>query len=75
MSDIRYFDKMRTSVVAPEPCIGCENYILCGEEELACRAFAYYVDHNSFSEDTPRMPDKKTYINIFADTDGQLKLL
>ena len=75
MSEIRYFDNMRTSVVAPEPCLDCEYYAACGLAEIACRAFAYYVEHNKFSKDTPRIPDRKTYIEIFADTDGQLRLL
>lgn len=75
MSDIRYFDGMRTSTVGPAPCEKCLNDIECALDELACRSFSYYVDHNTFSKDTPRVPDRKTYVEIFADTDGQLKLL
>jgi len=55
------------------PCDKCDQFNLCKEEEMACRAFSYYVLHGSFSVDTPRHPTNGLYNQIFSDDDRALK--
>ena len=62
-------------MVSPEPCINCEHTLRCGLDELACKVFAYYVENNRYPKDQPKFPDKKIYIKIFEDDDGQVRLL
>ena len=75
MSDIKYFDNMRTSQVGTPPCIGCQYNVRCELDELACRTFAQYAEHNRFEKDAPRFPDKKTYDRVFFEDEIQAKLL
>ena len=75
MSEIRYFDKMRTSVVGPAPCEKCLRTIECELDEKACNSFYDYVEHNRFKEHEPRIPTKEMYIRIFEEDDGQASLL
>ena len=66
---------IKDSLISDPPCIGCEHTDRCELDELACRTFAQYAEYNRFEKDSARFPDKKTYIRIFADDDGQAKLL
>lgn len=75
MSEIRYFEKMRTSVVGPAPCENCLRTIECELDEKACVSFYQYVETNRYVKETPRLPTKEMYIRIFEEDDGQTSLL
>ena len=55
------------------PCDKCEFAKRCKTEELACRAFSYYVWHGTFHEHTYRNPTKKMFDKIFKEDDKALK--
>ena len=74
MSEIRYFDKMRTSSVPLEPCHGCENKIHCAINETACFAFWQYVEEKPISN-CARIPTTEIYAQIFDEDQIQSKLL
>jgi hypothetical protein len=55
------------------PCDKCHKKYLCEEQELACRAFSFYVRNGTFSPDTPRNPTNHLFNLIFKDDDAGLK--
>lgn len=75
MREIRYFDKMRTSIVGPAPCERCLRTIECELDEKACMSFHDYVEHNKFDKNKPRIPTKEMYVRIFEEDEGQASLL
>lgn len=75
MSEIRYFDKMRTSVVGPAPCEKCLRTIECELDEKACVSFYQYVETNRYNKEAPKLPTKEMYIRIFEEDEGQPSLL
>jgi hypothetical protein len=75
MSEIRYFDAMRTSVVGPAPCEQCLRTIECELDEKACQSFDDYVEKNKFDKNKPRIPTHEMYMKIFEEDEGQLSLL
>ena len=75
MKEIRYFDKMRTSIVGPAPCQICLRETECELDEKACMSFYDYVETNKFDKNKPRIPTREMYIRIFEEDEGQSKLL
>jgi hypothetical protein len=55
------------------PCDKCDQKYKCEEDEMACRAFAYFVRYGSFEDYTVRMPTKQLFIKIFYEDDKDLK--
>jgi hypothetical protein len=55
------------------PCDKCSKAYKCEVEELACRAFSFYVRKGTFSPDTPRNPTNHLFNLIFRDDDVGLK--
>jgi hypothetical protein len=55
------------------PCEKCEFKYKCDEDEMACRAFAYFVRNGNFEDYTVRMPTKQLFIKIFYEDDKNLK--
>jgi len=47
------------------PCIDCESFSLCAEEELACQTFNDWVRSDTIS-DRSRSPNKAYYKKLFA---------
>jgi len=60
-------------MLEPCPCEKCEHKYKCDEDEMACRAFAYFVRFGSFEDYTVRMPSKQLFIKIFYENDKDLK--
>jgi len=75
MSQIRYFDAMRTSVVGPAPCEKCLRTTECELDEKACDSFYDYVEKNKFDKNKAKIPTHEMYIRIFEEDEGQLSLL
>lgn len=62
------------SIFAGEaPCDNCDHFSKCKEEEMACRAFSYYVLHGEFNVSTPRDPSYGMFNKIFEEDDKALK--
>ena len=55
------------------PCDKCSHFKECKTEELACRAFSYYVWHGRFHDHTFRNPTKKMFEKIFKEDEKALK--
>ena len=55
------------------PCDKCEFKYKCDEEEMACRAFAYFVRYGTFEDYTVRMPTTQLFTKIFYEDDKDLK--
>ena len=55
------------------PCDKCEFKYKCDEEEMACRAFAYFVRYGTFEDYTVRMPTAQLFTKIFYEDDKDLK--
>lgn len=55
------------------PCDKCNQAYKCEVEELACRAFSFYVRKGYFEEHTPRNPTNHLFNLIFRDDDVGLK--
>jgi hypothetical protein len=55
------------------PCDNCDLKYKCDEDELACRAFSYFVLHGTFHEHTARIPTKHLFHKIFKEDDKALK--
>ena len=64
---------MRFAMREPCPCDKCELKYKCEEDEMACRAFAYFVRYGTFEDYTVRMPDKQLFTKIFYEDDTNLK--
>ena len=54
----------------PCPCDNCDQKYKCDAEELACRAFAYFVRYGNFDEYTVRMPTAQLFEKIFKEEDN-----
>ena len=57
----------------PCPCDKCDMAYKCDAEELACRAFAYFVRYGNFEDYTVRMPTAQLFDKIFNEEDKDLK--
>lgn len=57
------------------PCDGCIHASKCGEERLACDAFALYVNNGSVNWDIPRMPTRRTYTRAMRLGNGDSSLI
>ena len=57
----------------PCPCDKCRHSYKCDADELACRAFAYFVRFGRFEKYTARVPTKETFNKIFKEDDVALK--
>lgn len=66
-------DYIRKVFEGEAPCDRCKQAYKCEVEELACRAFSYYVRKGTFSPDTPRSPTNYLFNLIFKDDDVALK--
>lgn len=66
-------DYVRRIFEGEAPCDKCKQAYKCEIEELACRAFSYYVRTGTFSPDTPRSPTNYLFNLIFKDDDVALK--
>ena len=55
------------------PCDKCDQLQDCKENELACRAFSYFVLRGTFQEYTARLPTKELFDRIFKDDDKALQ--
>lgn len=54
--------------VPDPPCVGCALRRHCGEQLLACSAFQQYIDHGTWRPDAPRVPRRRTFLTVYADT-------
>ena len=66
-------DYIRRVFEGEAPCDKCDQAQDCKEEELACRAFSYYVRKGTFEQHTPRSPTNHLFNLIFKDDDTALK--
>jgi len=66
-------DYIRRVFEGEAPCDKCDQAQDCKENELACRAFSYYVRHGTFHEYTVRAPTNYLFNLIFKDDDVGLK--
>lgn len=66
-------DYIRRVFEGEAPCDKCIKKYLCEEQELACRAFSFYVRRGYFEEHTPRNPTNHLFNLIFRDDDDGLK--
>ena len=66
-------DYIRRVFEGEAPCDKCKQAYKCEVEELACRAFSFYVRKGYFEEHTPRNPTNYLYGLIFRDDDIGLK--
>lgn len=66
-------DYIRKVFEGEAPCDKCSQSYKCETEELACRAFSFYVRKGTFSPDTPRSPTNYLFNLIFKDDDDALK--
>lgn len=66
-------DYIRRVFEGEAPCDKCKQDFKCEAEELACRAFSFYVRKGTFSPDTPRNPTNHLFNLIFRDDDVGLK--
>jgi hypothetical protein len=66
-------DYIRRVFEGEAPCDKCSQAYKCEIEELACRAFSFYVRKGTFSMDTPRNPTNHLFNLIFRDDDVGLK--
>lgn len=66
-------DYIRRVFEGEAPCDKCKQAFKCEAEELACRAFSFYVRKGTFSPDTPRNPTNHLFNLIFRDDDVGLK--
>lgn len=66
-------DYIRRVFEGEAPCDRCDQAKDCKEQELACRAFSYYVRKGTFQSHTVRMPTHHLYGLIFRDDDTALK--
>lgn len=55
------------------PCDDCSKKYICEEQELACRAFSYFVLHGTFEEYTLRHPTHGMFNKIFREDEKALK--
>jgi hypothetical protein len=66
-------DYIRRVFEGEAPCDKCNQALDCKENELACRAFSFYVRRGTFEEHTVRMPTHHLFTLIFRDDDVGLK--
>jgi hypothetical protein len=66
-------DYIRRVFEGEAPCDKCDQAFTCQKEELACRAFSFYVRKGTFELHTPRNPTNHLYNLIFRDDDYGLK--
>jgi len=66
-------DYIRRVFEGEAPCDKCDQAQSCKENELACRAFSFYVRRGTFEEHTVRMPTHHLFTLIFRDDDTALK--
>ena len=66
-------DYIRRVFEGEAPCDKCTQAIKCQDDELACRAFSFYVRKGTFSPETPRNPTNHLFNLIFRDDDYGLK--
>ena len=66
-------DYIRRVFEGEAPCDKCDQALACKEQEMACRAFSYYVRKGTFEPHTVRMPTTYLYGLIFRDDDVALK--
>ena len=57
----------------PCPCDKCAHSYRCDADEMACRAFAYFVRNGNFEEHTVRMPSTQLFHKIFREEDKDLR--
>ena len=57
----------------PCPCDKCDQAYKCEADELACRAFAFFVRFGTFEDYTVRMPTPQLFDKIFKEEDKDLK--
>ena len=57
----------------PCPCDKCDQAYKCEADELACRAFAFFVRFGTFEDYTVRMPTAQLFDKIFKEEDKDLK--
>jgi hypothetical protein len=66
-------DYIRRVFEGEAPCDKCDQAQNCKNEELACRAFSFYVRKGTFEPHTPRCPTNHLFNLIFRDDDTALK--
>ena len=66
-------DYIRRVFEGEAPCDKCDKAKYCEADELACRAFSFYVRKGTFEPHTPRNPTNHLYNLIFRDDDDGLK--
>lgn len=66
-------DYIRRVFEGEAPCDKCSQAKNCKDEQLACRAFSYYVRKGTFKHYTPRFPTNHLFNLIFRDDDVGLK--
>ncbi len=57
------------------PCDGCVHLTKCGDQKLACDAFALYVNDGRVNWEIPRAPTRRTYIQAMRLGDGSSALI
>jgi len=53
------------------PCDSCEHFMVCKEQEWACRSFASYVWNNYYYVDATKIPCRGTFNKIFNSNDNK----
>jgi hypothetical protein len=64
-------DDLRAVLKEPFPCANCISALRCKTQELACEAFARFLDGDPSWRTAPRMPTAMRYRDLMGDEDDE----